>query len=60
VPGNIRAVPEISGQPFSFEAPGFFPSQLKRIEQGTILDEIIRSGVEIKFIFFLTSLLGMQ
>lgn len=35
--------------PHPIEALGFSPSQLKNIESGTILDEITRSGVEIKF-----------
>ncbi len=34
--------------PYPIEALGFSPSQLKRIEQGTILDEITRSGIEVK------------
>ncbi len=40
-----RAAREI---PFPIEALGFSPSQLRRIEQGTILDEITRSGIEMK------------
>ena len=34
--------------PYPIEALGFSPSQLKAAEQGTILDEITRSGVEVK------------
>lgn len=33
--------------PYSIEVLGFSPSQLKKVEQGTILDEITRSGVEV-------------
>ena len=36
------------GIPYPIEALGFSPSQLKKIEQGTILDEIKRRGVEVK------------
>ncbi len=36
------------GIPYPIEAIGFSPSQLKKIEQGTILDEITRSGIEVK------------
>ncbi len=34
--------------PYPIEALGFSPSQLKKVEQGTILDEITRSGIEVK------------
>ena len=34
--------------PYPIEALGFSPSQLKKVEEGTILDEITRSGVEVK------------
>ncbi len=34
--------------PYPIEAIGFSPSQLKKVEQGTILDEITRSGIEVK------------
>jgi len=34
--------------PYPIEALGFSPSQLRAAEQGTILDEITRSGVEVK------------
>jgi predicted nucleotidyltransferase len=34
--------------PYPIEALGFSPSQLKSVEQGTILDEITRSGIEVK------------
>lgn len=34
--------------PYPIEALGFSPSQLKKIGQGTILDEITRRGIEIK------------
>lgn len=34
--------------PYPIEALGFSPSQLKEVEQGTILDEITRSGIEVK------------
>ncbi len=34
--------------PYPIEALGFSPSQLKKIEQGSILDEITRSGIEVK------------
>jgi predicted nucleotidyltransferase len=34
--------------PYPIEALGFSPSQLKKIERGTILDEITRSGIEVK------------
>ena len=34
--------------PYPIEALGFSPSQLKKVEQGTMLDEITRSGVEVK------------
>ena len=36
------------GIPFPIEVLGFSPSQLKKIERGTILDEITRSGIEVK------------
>jgi len=36
------------GIPYPIEALGFSPSQLKKIEQGTILDEIKRRGIEVK------------
>ena len=36
------------GIPYPIEALGFSPSQLRAAEQGTILDEITRSGVEVK------------
>ena len=34
--------------PYPIEALGFSPSQLKEVEQGTILDEITRRGIEVK------------
>ncbi len=34
--------------PYPIEALGFSPSQLKEFKQGTILDEIIRRGIEIR------------
>lgn len=34
--------------PYPIEALGFAPSQLKKVEEGTILDEITRSGIEVK------------
>ncbi len=40
-----RAAREI---PYPIEALGFSPSQLKKFERGTMLDEIMRSGVEVK------------
>ncbi|MEE8329310.1 MAG: nucleotidyltransferase domain-containing protein [Thermodesulfovibrionia bacterium] len=40
-----RAAREI---PYPIGAIGFSPSQLKKFKQGTILDEIIRNGVEVK------------
>jgi len=33
--------------PYPIEALGFSPSQLKKVEQGTILDEITKSGIEV-------------
>jgi len=36
------------GIPYPIEVLGFSPSQLKKIERGTILDEITRSGIEVK------------
>jgi predicted nucleotidyltransferase len=36
------------GISYPIEAIGFSPSQVKKIEQGTILDEITRNGVEVK------------
>ncbi len=40
-----RAAREI---PYPIEALGFSPSQLKKFERGTMLDEIMRSGVDVK------------
>ncbi len=34
--------------PYPIEALGFSPSQLKKVEEGTMLDEITRNGVEVK------------
>lgn len=36
------------GIPYPIEAIGFSPSQLKKSEEGTLLDEVKRSGVEIR------------
>lgn len=36
------------GIPHPIETLGFSPSQLNGIEQGTLLDEITRSGIEVK------------
>lgn len=40
-----RAAREI---PYPIEALGFSYSQLKKVRQGTMLDEITRSGIEVK------------
>jgi len=34
--------------PYPIEALGFSPSQLKNVASGTMLDEITRSGIEVK------------
>jgi predicted nucleotidyltransferase len=34
--------------PYPIEALGFSPSQLRKVEQGTILEEITRNGIEVK------------
>ena len=36
------------GIPYPIEAIGFSPSQLEKSEQGTLIDEVKRSGVEIQ------------
>jgi len=43
-------IPWQSGKryPLSIEAIGFSPSQLEKSEQGTLLDEVKKSGVNLK------------
>ena len=36
------------GIPYQIEAMGFSPSQLEKSEEGTLIDEIKRNGVEVR------------